>query len=92
MKEIAFIFRGCGITRNVLDRVNKYWKTTGTPRTDRYPVKNQVSARSGHGFSNMIPLREGLSGTFPGISDITIDKNIREKLRIYLESMFGIEN
>ena len=35
--------------------VNRYWITTGTPRTDRYP-KNQVSARSGRsdGFSSMI--------------------------------------
>ena len=47
------------IDGNAADRpsqlVNKY-NTTGIPKTERYPVKNQVSARLGRsgGFSNMI--------------------------------------
>ena len=58
--HITYSWRSAEIDGNVLDRpsrwVNQFWKTMGAPRTDRYPLENQVSVRSGRsgGFSNMI--------------------------------------
>ena len=98
MKDSIIRFQS-EIDGNVLNTpirwINKYRKTTGTPRTDRYPMKNQVSLR--WIFKHDFPIgkacrersRRSLVGISPGGIKLEAELWLRPDLLRISNRVFG---